>query len=204
MDVNSPYGRTMSRSLWPVAVIILLLSGCAPSFKTELLPTQKPSDRGPLEVVIRPAEDMKTADVAHLRKVLAEKYSLAGFKPVELEDRRSNAGSSVEITVMKYKHSVPGNNGCITTGIGSTYVCPPVAPCLLLPGYYHPQFEMIAEVSFYSNGQRVFKKIMTAKSTSSANIINTGDEEFRNKMEDTTIHNFTVAFLKEADGHENM
>ena len=202
MAVKSLHTRTMEHEwIWPVAVFIILLSGCAPCFRTEDMPMQSPSNRGTLEVIIKPAENMNTADVAHLKKVLVEKYSLAGFNPVDLEDRRGNGGRSVEIAVMKYEHSTPGNNGCIATGVGSSYVCPLVSPCLLLPGYYHPRFEMTAEVSFYSNGRRVFKKIMSAESTSSANIINTGDEKFRNEIENTTIHNFTVAFLKEVDGH---
>lgn len=204
MRKNSPYDHAVSRPLWSVAAIILLLSGCSPCFKTELQPMQKPSSRGPLEVVIKPSEDMTSADLGRLKHSLVEKYELAGFKPVNLEDSRSNTGRSVEIAVMKYEHSVPGNNGCITTGIGSSYVCPLVSPCLLLPGYYHPQFEMIAEVSYYSHGRRVFKKVMSAKSTSSANLINTGDEKFRNELTDTTLHNFTVAFLKEVDSHGNL
>ncbi len=165
---------------------------------------QKPSNRGPLEVVIKPAEDMKPADVAHLKKVLVEKYTQAGFNPVELEDKKGNSGRTVEISVMKYEHSVPGNNSCIGAGVGCSYVCFLVSPCLLVPGFYHPQFEMTAEVSYYNNGRRVFKKIMSAESTSSANIINRGDEKFRSEMEETTIHNFTVAFLKEIDGHESL
>jgi len=205
MDVKSLYARTMKHGwIWPVAIFIILLAGCAPSLKTELAPMQKPSNRGPLEVIFKPVEGMEPNDIARLKKNLVEKFSLAGFNPVDLEDGRSNSGRSVEIAVMKYEHSVPGDNECITVGVGSTYVCPLVAPCLLLRGYYHPKFEIIAEVSFYSNGRRVFKKIMSAESTSSANIINTGDEEFKRKLEQMTTHNFTVAFLKEVDGHESL
>ncbi len=190
------------RRIGSIVVCMLFLSGCNPCFRTELEPFQKPSKRGPLNVFVKPAEDMKPVDIVHLKKVLAEKYTQAGFDPVELVDQKSTSGRSVEIAVVKYEHSVPGNNTCITTGIGSSYVCPLVAPCLLLPGYYHPQFEIVAEVSYYNSGRRVFKKILSAKSTSSANIINTGDENFRSEMEDTTLQNFTVAFLKEADGRE--
>jgi len=201
--MKNPFAHTtLSRLAGTAALLVVLLSGCAPCFKTEPLPAQTQSHRGPLEVVVKPTEDMKPVEVAQLKKSLVEKYELSGFKPVEIEDKRSNTGRSVEIAVMKYEHSAPGNNGCITTGIGTTYVCPLVAPCLLIPGFYHPQFEMVAEVSFYSNGRRVFKKLMSAKSTSSANLINTGDEEFKAKMEDTTVHNFTVAFMKEVDDHE--
>ncbi len=206
MDVKNLYSCTMKHGrIWPVVIFVILLSGCAPCFRTKAMPMQKPSNRGPLEVIVKPTEDMKPADVANLKKVLAEKYSLAGFNPVDLEDRRSNnGGHSVEIAVMKYEHSVPGNNACITAGVGCSYICFLVSPGLLVPGYYHPQFEMTAEVSFYNNGRRVFKKIMSAESTSSANIMNRGDEKFRNEIEDTTIHNFTVAFLKEVDSHENL
>jgi len=203
MGKNSPYDHAMNRQLWLISVLVLLLSGCSPCFRTDPLPMQKPSNRGPLEVVIKPAEDMKAAELGQLKKSLAEKYEQAGFQPVNMEDSRSNGGRSVEIALMKYEHSAPGNNGCITTGVGSSYVCPLVAPCLLLPGYYHPQFEIIAEVSYYNHGRRIFKKIISAKSTSSANIINTGDEKFRNELADTTLHNFTVAFLKEVDSRKN-
>ncbi len=205
MDLKSLYARTVKHGWrWPVAAFIVLLSGCAPSLKTELTPMQKAANRGPLEVIVKPAEGMEPDDIARLKKNLVEKFSLAGFNPVDLEDRSSNSGRSVEISVMEYGHSVPGDNECITVGVGSTYVCPLVAPCLLLRGYYHPKFAIIAEVSFYSNGRRVFKKIISTESTSSANIINTGDEEFKRKIEEMTTHNFTVAFLKEVDGHERL
>ncbi len=178
-------------------IFFILLLGCGPSLRTEKIPLPPSPNRGSLEVVIKPAEGITPTDTMRLKKVLTEKFLLAGFNPVETEDSRSNAGRAVELTVTKYEHKYPAKDEGIFAGVGCVYICPLFAPCLLLPGYYEPQFEIVAEVSLYNKGRRVFKKVMSEKSKSSSNLINTGDEEFKSKIEELTVHNFTVAFLKE-------
>lgn len=180
-------------------ISLLVLIGCGPSIKTDKAELKRTPNRGSLDIVVKAAEGIEPEDISCLKKMLVEKFTLAGFKPVEIEDSRGSAGREIELTVTKYEHAAPASNECVVAGAGCTYLCFLLGPCLLLPGYYHPQFEIIADVSAYRNGNRVFKKVFTEKSTSSANLVNTGNEEFKKQIEDLTIQNLTVALLKAWD-----
>jgi hypothetical protein len=177
-----------------LGIVLTALFGCAPSLKTERL--DLPSGRGPFTVVVTPSKDIKPSDVLRFKKLTADTLSAAGFGPVDIDDSRGSAGRAIEVALTAYEHSYPAKNEGVFAGVGCVYICPLFAPCLLLPGYYEPQFAIAAEVSGYRNGQRLFKKVVSERAKSSANLINTGDDDFKDTIESLTIHNFTVAVLK--------
>jgi hypothetical protein len=186
-------------ALLVLSIVLTALFGCAPSLRTERLALPSSSGRGPFTVVVTPSKDIKPSDVVRFKKLTADTLSAAGFGPVDIDDSRGSVGRAVEVTLTAYEHSYPAKNEGIFAGVGCVYICPLFAPCLLLPGYYEPQFEITAEVSGYRNGQRLFKKALSERAKSSANLINTGDDDFKASIESLTIHNFTVAVLKNFD-----
>lgn len=190
----------MHRTIRLVLVLsLLLLSGCGPSIRTKKLDLQPKPGRGQMTIVVKAADGISQNDMLRLRQMLVEKFGLAGFRPVNIEDSRGSTGRVLEMTVTKYEHSWPAKNDGIFAGVGCVYLCPLFAPCLLVPGYYEPQFQISADVSVYQGNHRILRKAFQETSKSSANLINTGDEEFQTKLEDLTVHNLVIAILKELD-----
>lgn len=186
-------------ALLVLGIALAALFGCAPSLKTERLDLPSSSGRGPFTVVVTPSKDIKPSDALRFKKLTADTLSAAGFRPVAIDDSRGSVGRAIEVTLTEYEHSYPAKNKGIFAGVGCVSICPLFAPCLLLPGYYEPQFKIAAEVSGYRNGQRLFKKAISERAKSSANLIDTGDDDFKDTLESLTVHNFTVAVLKNFD-----
>jgi hypothetical protein len=180
---------------------VLFLS-CAPSLKTEKIDMPKAGNRGPLTIVVkRSSEDVTAAEASRTKQILSEKFKLAGFSHVAAASSANGAAQSIEIMITKYEHANSTQTGCAASAAACIYICPLFAPCAFLPGYHNPQFEIIAEVSAHKNGHLAFEKVMSEKSVSKANLVNVGNVEFKDKMEELTLHNFAVALVTQWDKH---
>lgn len=176
----------------------ILFISCAPAVKTEKMEMPHARNRGPLTVVVkRSKEDVTAAEASRTKQILSEKFKLAGFTNVDTANSTNGAGQSIEILLTKYEHASSTQTGCAATAAGCIYICPLFAPCAFLPGYHDPQFEIIAEVSAYKNGRPAFKKVMSEKSVSKANLVNVGNVEFKDNLEELTLHNFAVELVKQ-------
>jgi hypothetical protein len=174
----------------------ILLISCAPTLKTEKTDMPKARNRGPLTIVVkRSSEDVTAAEASRTKQILSEKFKLAGFSHVDMASTTDGAAQSIEIMVTKYEHANSTQTGCAASAAGCIYICPLFAPCAFLPGYHEPQFEIMAEVSAHKNGRLAFKKVMSEKSISKANLVNVGNVEFKDNLEELTIHNFAVALV---------
>src|SRR3990172_1342052 len=155
-----------------IPVFAILFDGCAPAVKTEKTDMPRARNRGSLTVVVkRSSEDVTAAEASRTKQLLSEKFKLA---------------SSTQ-------------TGCAASAAGCIYICPLFAPCAFLPGYHDPQFEIMAEVSAHKNGRLAFKKVMSEKSVSKANLVNVGNVEFKDKLEELTLHNFAVTLVSQWD-----
>ncbi len=183
-----------------VPFFAILFIGCAPTVKTEKTDMPRARNRGPLTIVVkRSSEDVTAAEASRTKQVLSEKFRLAGFSRVDMASSANGAGQSLEIKVTKYEHANSTQTGCAASAAACIYVCPLFAPCAFLPGYHDPQFEIIAEVSAYKNGRLAFQNVMSEKSVSKANLVNTGNVEFKDNLEELTLHNFSVALVTRWD-----
>ncbi len=179
-----------------IPFLAVLFAGCAPSVKTEKTDMPLARNRGPLTLVVkRSSGDVTAAEASRTKQILSEKFKLAGFSHVDMENTTNGATQSIEMTVTKYEHANSTHTGCAASAAGCIYICPCFAPCALLPGYHEPQFEIIAEVSAHKNGRLAFKKVMSEKSVTTANLVNTGNVEFKDNLEERTLHNFAVALV---------
>ncbi len=178
----------------------ILFIGCAPSVKTEKMEMPHARSRGPLTVVVkRSSEDVTAAEASRTKQILSEKFKLAGFSHVDMASTTNGAAQSIELMVTKYEHANSTQTGCAASAAACIYICPLFAPCAFLPGYHDPQFEIMAEVSAHKNGHLAFKKVMSEKSVSKANLVNTGNVEFKDKLEELTLNNFAVALVTQWD-----
>lgn len=182
----------MNRRVAMCLVMLLLVIGCAPKIRTEKLGLPQALKRGPLAVILEPLDDTPRTEVLRVKNLLVDKFSEAGFGPVVTDDARITAPAAVKITLIKYEHTTPATDSAIVAVAGAAWVCPIFAPCLLVRGYYAPQFEIMADVVKYRNGKAAGRKTLTESSQSSANLVNTGDEPMRAKLEDIALHNFVV------------
>lgn len=181
-----------------MVLAVIVLSACAPSISTTKveMPTSK---RGPLDVVVKSSANIESVEITKARQLFKRSFGNAGFHPVEIEGSRTGSRRELEIVLSKYEHSTPASNTGIFAGVGCVYLCPLFAPCLLLPGYYKPQFEISADVSGFQGGRRIFNESFTERSASSANLVDTGDDAFRHQLEDLAVHNFTASIVRQMD-----
>ncbi len=182
--------------LFPLLAVMII--SCAPAVKTEKLDMPHARNRGSLTVIVkRSPEDVTAAEASRTKQILGEKFKLAGFTHVDMASSTNGAGQSIEIMMTKYEHANSTQTGCAASAAACIYICPLFAPCAFLPGYHEPQFEIIAEVSANKNGRLAFKKVMSEKSVSKANLVNAGNVEFKDNLEELTLHNFAVALMKQ-------
>lgn len=185
---------------WFVIALSIVVSACAPGISTKRI-DMPAGQSGQLDLVVRsegaiPAEELQKAKVR-----LKRSFREAGYDPVVLADTGQGRPLAIEIALSSYAQSNPANNTTVAVGVGSAYLCPLVAPCLLFRIYYEPQFEISADVAVYRNGQRTFGRTVTERSAASASLIDTGDDRFRSELEDLAVHNFTsrvVGSLRES------
>jgi len=183
-----------------IPVFVILFVGCAPAVKTEKTDMPRARNRGSLTVVVkRSSEDVTAAEASRTKQLLSEKFKLAGFSHVDMASTTDGATQSIELMITKYEHASSTQTGCAASAAGCIYICPLFAPCAFLPGYHDPQFEIMAEVSAHKNGRLAFKKVMSEKSVSKANLVNVGNVEFKDKLEELTLHNFAVTLVSQWD-----
>ena len=177
-----------------MAVIASTLPACAPSISTPRadIPLMQ---RGHLDIVVKSAGAVPPDEVSKARVQFKRSFQGAGFEPVETGEAGPGNDRALEIVLTKYDQSTPSKNPAVAAGVGCVYVCPLFAPCLLLPIYYEPQFEVSADVVLYDKGRRLFSAYLSERAVSSSNLIQTGNEEFRNELEELAVHNFTASLV---------
>ena len=183
----------------PLLLVLLISLGCGPSIKTKRLAIEPAAARGQIAITIKPAEGIEATDVSRMRYLLQESFAAAGYGKVSVNSGGNPSSRTVKILLTRFEHDSSSNNTKMATGIGCAYICFIAAPCLLLPGFNEPRFEITADVSAVDNGRILFEKVMSETAKASANAFDRGNDELKKNLEVLAAHNFTAAILKQLD-----
>jgi hypothetical protein len=154
--------------------------------------------RGPIKLIITASEGVTKSDVSSLKRLLCDSFSRAGYQPVTFGGSPAT-GRTVELAVTKFERLSPSDNTTMAAGLGCTYLCFLIAPCLLVPGYNEPQVEIITEVTARQNGKELFSTVLSERAKASSNAFDRGSEELNRRLEDLAVNNLTVAIINLLD-----
>jgi hypothetical protein len=180
-------------------VFTLLLFSCCPSMKTDKTSMPKAAAPGSLSITIKPGEGITKSDVSRLKELLALSFSEAGYNRISFNGSKESR-RKLDMVVTKFEHAAPSNNTETAVGVGCAYVCFLLAPCLLVPGYNSPEFELRAEVTGYAGGSEVFSKAISERAVASSNAFDRGSEEFKKQLEALTVNNLVAKIVTAMDG----
>lgn len=175
----------------------VFLAGCGPSFKTEKLEMPKALNRGALSINVKPGEGITSAHISRVKELLRRSFQEAGYDKISFNKTGTDRGRVLNIVITRFEHDSSSNNTATAVGVGCAYVCILAAPCLLLPGYNNPRFDISAEVTGYDNGHEVFSDTVAERASGSSNAFERGDEEFMEKLEAMAVHNFAAAVIRQ-------
>jgi len=178
-----------------VMLAAVLLAACGPSIKTEKIAFQQAGKRGPMTLDVRPGEGISAAEAFVVKRFLSESFSSAGYGPVSLNGFRGST-RTVELVVTKFERLSPSDNTAMAAGLGGTFLCFLVAPCLLIPGYNEPQVEISAEVTARQNGKVLFEKVLSDRAKASSNAFDRGSEDLHRQLEELAVRNLSVQIVK--------
>jgi len=194
-------GKTVFMPIKIVTVSLLgalLLVSCGPSIRTERTAMPGTGKRGPIRLTITPGEGLSKADVSSFKQLLGDSFARAGYRPVTFSGAPAS-GRSVELVVTKFERLSHSDNTTMAAGLGCTYLCFFLAPCLLVPGYNEPQVEITAEVTARQSGKELFSTVLSERAKASSNAFDRGSEDLNRKLEDLAVHNLTVAIINLLD-----
>ena len=178
------------------------LAGCGPSFKTEKLEMPKTPGRGAISINVKPGEGITGANLSRFKELLRRSFEKAGYDRILVNRSGTARGRALEIVITRFEHDSSSNNTATAGVVGCTaFCCILAAPCLLLPGFNNPHFEISADISEYADGNEVFSKTVTEHVVGSSNAFERGDHDFKEKLEALAVHNFAVAIIRQMSGN---